>query len=192
MRARGNDRQMRRAVEMSLVWCFWGRHDFIPLSHVKEQFPAGTMCLECQLAIVDNVSLVVDMPQMSVAMYRQERLKREKRKREMSFDAEMKRDNPETTGIVYYMRINDQIKIGYTTNLTQRSRAYPPGTELLAVEPATPYTERDRHQQFHRYLVRGREWFSESDELMAHISELEGMYDVPRDMMHQFTTRKGT
>jgi len=103
----------------------------------------------------------------------------------------MKRTDPDSTGIVYYMRINGQIKIGYTANLTQRSRHYPPGTELLAVEPAGPYTERDRHQQFHRDRVRGREWFEPSSELMEHIAELEKIHEVPHHLMHKYTTRKG-
>lgn len=191
MKPRGNTRQLERA-DIPRLWCSWGRHEVIPLSNLKEQFPAGTMCLQCQLAIIDNVKTVIALPEMSVAMYRRERIKREKVREAVSFERVMKTKAPESNGIVYYMRINDQIKIGYTANLTQRSRTYPPGTELLAVEPAGAYTERDRHQQFQKYRVRGREWFDPSDELMAHIADLARQYDVPTHLMHKFTTRRGT
>ena len=49
MKPRANPRQMKRA-EIPRLWCSWGKHETIPLTHVKEQFPGGTMCLHCQLA----------------------------------------------------------------------------------------------------------------------------------------------
>lgn len=192
MKARANQRQMRRAEDMPVVWCFWGRHNFTPLAHVKEQFPAGTMCLECQLAIVTNVGEVLPMPEMSLAMHRHEQEKREARKRASTIERWVKSKDPDNTGLVYYMRINGQIKIGYTANLEQRSRNYPPGTELLAIEPAGPYTERDRHQQFHRSLARGREWFTETEDIIAHVAELAATYGVPHKLMHKYTSRNGT
>lgn len=190
MRPRANKRQQYRA-DIPRLWCSWGRHETIPLTSLKEQFPAGTMCIECQLKIVENVQAVLPMPEMSLAMHIREQEKRTKSKEAAAFKDGMKRKDPDSTGIVYYMRINGQIKIGYTTNLPQRSRNYPPGTELLAVEPGTSYTERDRHQQFHRDRVRGREWFNPSESVMAHINELASQYPVPHHLMHKYTTRKG-
>src|SRR5690606_22269051 len=95
------------------------------------------------------------------------------------------------TGHVYYMRINGRIKIGYTANLRQRSRNYPPGTELLAVEPGTRELERQRHARFSRSLAQGREWFAESDELMEHIRVLADAHGIPADVMHAYSVHEG-
>ncbi|MCK8477215.1 GIY-YIG nuclease family protein [Microbacterium aurugineum] len=94
-------------------------------------------------------------------------------------------------GWVYYMRINGRIKIGYTTNLRQRSRSYPPGTELLAVEPGTPELEKRRHDQFSRSLAQGREWFAESEALTVHIAKLAEQYATPTKAMHSYRTHEG-
>lgn len=57
--------------------------------------------------------------------------------------------------VVYYLRVDGWIKIGYTVNLAQRMRAYPPSAALLGVERGTPSLERRRHRQFCRFLARG-------------------------------------
>lgn len=80
-------------------------------------------------------------------------------------------------GWVYYIRVDTSVKIGYAKDVTTRMRAYPPNAELLAIEPGTKKTERARHQQFAAYLDWGREWFTPSDELMAHIAALTEQYD---------------
>lgn len=72
-------------------------------------------------------------------------------------------------GVIYYLRVSGLIKIGFTTNLEQRVKAYPPDTELLAAHRGTMKTERAMHTRFCAELAGRREWFRESDELMAHI-----------------------
>lgn len=156
---------------------------------LKEQFPTGTMCYYCQVAITENLRGVLFMPEITAALWSQERKKHELAKREKYLAKvwEQKLPNEQVTGLVYYLRINGQVKIGYTTNLKQRSRSYPPGSELLAAEPATTKTERERHQEFARWLVRGREWFMECTQLTAHIEALVQEYGLPTWLMHEFT-----
>lgn len=99
--------------------------------------------------------------------------------------------DPFAEGWVYYMRINGYIKIGYTKNLKQRSRNYPPGTELLAVEPGTRDLEKQRHGEFSRSLAQGREWFAQSDALSAHIAKVSEEYETPTAMMYSYSKHEG-
>jgi hypothetical protein len=76
------------------------------------------------------------------------------------------------SGVVYYIRFSDRVKIGTTTNLPQRLAGLP-HDELLATEPGGPKVELRRHQQFADTQVPGqREWFFQSPELSAHIASL--------------------
>lgn len=62
-------------------------------------------------------------------------------------------------GWIYYLRLGDRIKIGHTTNLRQRLAAYPPDSQLLAVEPGSRQDEAALHQLYQSYCVGGREWY---------------------------------
>jgi hypothetical protein len=74
--------------------------------------------------------------------------------------------------VVYYARIGDHIKIGWTKQLHHRMRWYPPCSRLLAVEPGDEGTERIRHRQFAHLLAARTEWFAPGADLMKHIREL--------------------
>lgn len=75
-------------------------------------------------------------------------------------------------GHIYYIRVDDLIKIGFTTRLEQRLLQYPPNAELLADHPGTRATEQDMHGRFEQYRSRGREWFTAGVKLMEHISQV--------------------
>lgn len=75
-------------------------------------------------------------------------------------------------GHIYYIRVGDLIKIGFTTRLEQRLLQYPPNAELLADHPGTRATEQDMHGRFEQYRSRGREWFTAGVKLMEHISQV--------------------
>jgi hypothetical protein len=79
-------------------------------------------------------------------------------------------------GWIYYLKVGDLIKIGYTMDLGQRLKAYPPNTELLAKHPGTTQTEKDMHNKFLVHLAKGREWFKPSDEVMEHIEAVKVKY----------------
>lgn len=74
--------------------------------------------------------------------------------------------------VVYYVRVGDHIKIGYTSRLEQRIRAYGPTAQLLATEPGTRELERQRLREFADCLVGGKEWFAPSRPLLEHIATL--------------------
>jgi hypothetical protein len=75
-------------------------------------------------------------------------------------------------GVVYYIRVGELIKIGYTRDLDQRLRAYPPDAELLATEIGNELIEQAGHAQFGDLLAARAEWFHPGPALLAHIEAL--------------------
>ena len=105
---------------------------------------------------------------------------------------EVKRGNREPT-VVYYARIGDYIKIGYTTRLRNRLATLRVD-ELLAVEPGGADLESERHQQFARERIDlRRENFRPSERLAAHITATRSEHDLPHwakvPRTSQITTR---
>ena len=78
-------------------------------------------------------------------------------------------DDPEDE-TVYYMRIGNRVKIGYTTNLELRLSSINP-EELLVTEAGGRLTEKRRHRQFSDLRTNG-EWFRYEGPLAEHIDEL--------------------
>lgn len=72
--------------------------------------------------------------------------------------------------LTYYLRVGDHIKIGYTNNLKQRLKTYPPTAALIGLEAGN--VELQRLQQFASSLTAGREWFDATQDLMDHIASL--------------------
>lgn len=91
-------------------------------------------------------------------------------------------------GWIYYIRIDDTIKIGYTSDLEQRIRQYPPNATLLALEPGTPKIERARHSLFHAHLAYGREWFKINTELDTWIQQLNVKHGDPSQHHYRLRT----
>lgn len=75
-------------------------------------------------------------------------------------------------GHIYYLQVGDRVKIGFTTDLYRRMMEYPPNAVLLATHPGTPAVEKELHQDFHRYLADGREWFTPNSDLDAHLQKV--------------------
>lgn len=82
-------------------------------------------------------------------------------------------DLPPTVGTVYYVSTGPFIKIGFTTNLAQRLKQYPPDAEVLTTEPGTAALEKQRHRQFADDLTAREEWFTPSPALMEHIAQIQ-------------------
>lgn len=82
-------------------------------------------------------------------------------------DAELPRPRID---VVYYLRWDDRIKIG-TSSQPRRRLATIWHQELLAFEPGDRTVERARHAQF-AHLREGGEWFRADAELVAHAAAL--------------------
>ncbi|NLA65109.1 MAG: GIY-YIG nuclease family protein [Leucobacter sp.] len=89
-------------------------------------------------------------------------------------------------GFVYYIRMDDLIKIGYASNIAKRMRAYPPSAELLAAHPGTEKLEREIHQEFKAFLRRGREWFAPMEPLMTRVKEVRSRFGDPSSMAYKY------
>ena len=82
--------------------------------------------------------------------------------------------------IVYYMRMDRLVKIGWSTNLRTRVETIGP-QGVLAVEYGARAVERRRHKQFvndHSHL----EWFWLRDALAAHIVEARQNFEAAAGM----------
>lgn len=90
-------------------------------------------------------------------------------------------------GWVYYVEMDSTIKIGYTTNIDTRMRAYPPTAKLLAVEPGTRALERGRHSIFNAHLAHGREWFNDHPDIRTWIATVREVYGEPSDKAYYRT-----
>lgn len=86
---------------------------------------------------------------------------------------------PRRLELVYYVRRDGLIKIGYTTNLRLRMKNLRPD-ELLAIEYGTRALETQRHHQFVAFRAGiGREWFEPATELLEHIDERRSALPPP-------------
>lgn len=77
----------------------------------------------------------------------------------------------EQVGRVYFVRIGDVIKIGWSSNLPKRFKALQ-GDALLYSHPGTMQDERATHALFSHLLIRGHEWFRSAPELLDFIADL--------------------
>jgi hypothetical protein len=89
-------------------------------------------------------------------------------------------------GFVYFLRIGERIKIGYSVDVKRRMRSYPPGSELLAVEPGDRDLETQRHRQFAGSLLDGREWFRPTPDVLELVDEIVKTYGEPRQFAHHY------
>lgn len=78
-------------------------------------------------------------------------------------DAQVAQRTPR--GLVYFVRFGDRVKIGFTTNLTQRM-AVIPHDEILATQPGSLQDEARCHAAFAADRLIG-EWFKATPDLLA-------------------------
>jgi hypothetical protein len=62
-------------------------------------------------------------------------------------------------GWIYFLELDEKIKVGWTSNLEKRLRSYPPHARVVVSYPATRADERDMHRTLRTELVAGREWY---------------------------------
>lgn len=86
---------------------------------------------------------------------------------------------PPEPGWIYYLQSGGHIKIGWTSDLERRMRAYPPGSQLLAVHAGTRADEATMHRRFAVHRTHGREWYPLAADLMRHIASVTGEHGPP-------------
>lgn len=75
-------------------------------------------------------------------------------------------------GVVYIVRVQDMIKIGWTSNPNDRMRALKPDA-ILAYKQGTRRDEYKLQGQCMDHLVKGREWFDTSPAMIQFVKEFQ-------------------
>lgn len=88
----------------------------------------------------------------------------------------------DTDGTIYFARSGGYVKIGWTSDLGKRMKAYPPDTTLLATMPGTRKDERALHRKFAHLLTHGREWFPLAPQITEHIDKVVREHGEPPDV----------
>ena len=84
-----------------------------------------------------------------------------------------------TDGIIYYVQSGGHIKIGWTSDLAKRMRAYPPNCQLLATHPGTRANELKLHKMFAAHRSHGREWYPLVPAILHHIDMMKTKHGEP-------------
>jgi hypothetical protein len=84
---------------------------------------------------------------------------------------------PPRIDVVYYLRLDDRVKIGTTFNPRQRFAALP-HDEVLAFERGGRELEQQRHREFAADRLGSSEWFGLTRRLRAHIRRVAAGQDA--------------
>lgn len=102
-----------------------------------------------------------------------EQVREWRRSRSGDYDAARERAN----AVVYYIRIGDRIKIGWTGDFPARMQSLMPD-DILAIEPGSMALERDRQKEFRHLQIVG-ERFQIRKDLLDHIARVRTEHGVP-------------
>lgn len=82
-------------------------------------------------------------------------------------------------GTVYMLRCGGYVKIGWTSDLANRMRAYQPDSQLLATMPGTRKDENRLHKRFAHLRTHGREWYSIAPQITEYAQILVAKHGQP-------------
>lgn len=83
-------------------------------------------------------------------------------------------------GQVYFLRANGLIKVGWSSDLEKRLKAYGPDVELLCHYQGSRQDETLMHRQLRPYLAKGREWFKDCNLIEDVIADVVKRHGPPR------------
>lgn len=174
--------------------CVIGRHQINPnklINNLPLFVVDGTViCYNHVVEILEVFDSIEGTPTISARMMMKHHNERDAREAKAAKISQMRRSTSAAPGFVYYIRIDQHIKIGFATDISRRMRAYPPSALLLAAHPGTKETEKQMHQDFRAYLDRGREWFTQGKSLMAHIDKVLEQFGDPKLLAYEYTKAK--
>lgn len=75
-------------------------------------------------------------------------------------------------GTVYFIRIGDLLKIGWTSKPLERMRSLKPDA-ILHFQPGSRRDEAKMHAKFIDHLVKGREWFEINADSMSMVKDIQ-------------------
>lgn len=120
-----------------------------------------------------------------VSMYRQGRSAEEDAKAQAEFMADR-------NGDIYFIRIGDLIKVGWTRDMWSRLKSYGASAELLVCYPGTRDDETNLHRQLTPARVRGREWYEDGPIINGFLEDALRLYGPPQSFDGLWTEPKKT
>jgi hypothetical protein len=82
-------------------------------------------------------------------------------------------------GHIYFIRANGLVKVGWSSDVESRLRAYGPNIEILCLYPATRQDETTLHRQLKPSRAKGREWYADDPIIQAFVAEALEKYGPP-------------
>lgn len=84
-------------------------------------------------------------------------------------------------GWVYYIRIGNEVKVGYASNLLNRLRSYPPTAEFLHANRGTKNDEKVAHSMLYLHRVAAREWYAPHADVFTYIEQQKARHGTVAD-----------
>jgi hypothetical protein len=106
------------------------------------------------------------------------------------YDAEREAHLARTDGDIYFIRLGELVKVGWTRDLAQRLKSYGASAQLLVSYPATRDDETNLHRQLRPALAKGREWYEDGAIIQHFIDEALAKYGEPRTFDYLWTQPK--
>lgn len=93
-------------------------------------------------------------------------------------------------GDIYFVRIGDLVKVGWTRDLEKRLKQYGASAQLLVCYDATRDDETNLHRQLTPARAKGREWYHDGDVIQRFIDEALARYGRPPTFDDMWTKPK--
>lgn len=87
---------------------------------------------------------------------------------------------PDAIGEIYYIKVGGLIKVGWTSDLRKRLRAYGPEAEVLVHYEATRRDEANLHRQLKPSRAKGREWYQDDPIIQAFVTRAVREHGPPQ------------
>ena len=79
-------------------------------------------------------------------------------------------------GDIYFVKVGELVKVGWTRDLAKRLKAYGASAEFLYSYPASRDDETNLHRQLRPALAKGREWYTDGDVIAHFINEARARF----------------
>lgn len=82
-------------------------------------------------------------------------------------------------GQIYFLRLNGLVKVGWSSDLPKRLKAYGPDVVLLCHYPGSRQDETLLHRQLRPYLAKGREWYEDCKLIEDEVARIVSKHGQP-------------
>lgn len=93
-------------------------------------------------------------------------------------------------GDIYFIRLGELVKVGWTRDLWSRVKSYGASAELLVSYAGTRQDETNLHRQLTPARAKGREWYEDGAIIAKFVDEALKQYGMPPTFEDMWTTPK--